>query len=397
MTSHRRNLRRFRSSFLTAAVLIAGVLVRPVRAEEPSSFMVIESNAICRVKPAPSAAVVRRLRLGEVIQVSASLQQEGGRWLSVVFVDGTSEKTCWSSASAIRFDPVKPENALVILAYQAAKRKDKGRFEDYATVDRILASKVYAAALASSGLLQFRRLQVIDRAVSSWDATREAVEKEPAKKAWITEREQMLSYFEPGGSWYVPGEMFWKLYEPNKTAPWADELAWTAAQHSPPTDECMTDCVLDAKIIQGPLRYWIRFPHGGYVKEALRGAVEMATYAAGMACGDRDLASPGIPSDSPAPSELLEKIRSSVSELTAPEKRDLLSQLDEAERRCTDYMPRRGITRTEAEREFGQPVQTSTRREGVLTVETAVFVDAARRISMDFVEGILVRYTILPQ
>ena len=35
-----------------------------------------------------------RLRLGEVIQVTTSLQQEGGRWLGLVFGDGTSSKTC---------------------------------------------------------------------------------------------------------------------------------------------------------------------------------------------------------------------------------------------------------------------------------------------------------------
>ena len=51
----------------------------------------------------------------------------------------------------------------------------------------------------------------------------------------------------------------------------------------------------------------------------------------------------------------------------------------------------------EAEREFGRPIQTSSRLEGTLTVDTAVFVDGSHRIAMDFVEGILVRYTIAPQ
>jgi hypothetical protein len=36
-------------------------------------------------------------------------------------------------------------------------------------------------------------------------------------------------------------------------------------------------------------------------------------------------------------------------------------------------------------------------RSGTLTVETAVFVDGVRRIAMDFVEGVLVPYTVRPE
>ena len=82
--------------------------------------------------------------------------------------------------------------------------------------------------------------------------------------------------------------------------------------------------------------------------------------------------------------------------MIVPEKRELLAHLDQAERRCADYMPRRGITRAEAERELGPPVASSTRKEGTLTVETATFADGKRRLRMEFVEGILVRYNATP-
>jgi hypothetical protein len=55
---------------------------------------------------------------------------------------------------------------------------------------------------------------------------------------------------------------------------------------------------------------------------------------------------------------------------------------------------RKGITRTEAERAFGRPAETSERRDGGLAVTTLVFVVADQRISADFVEDVLVRYTI---
>jgi hypothetical protein len=55
---------------------------------------------------------------------------------------------------------------------------------------------------------------------------------------------------------------------------------------------------------------------------------------------------------------------------------------------------RKGMTRAEAERAFGRPAETSERRDGGLAVTTLVFEVADQRISADFVEDVLVRYTI---
>ena len=55
---------------------------------------------------------------------------------------------------------------------------------------------------------------------------------------------------------------------------------------------------------------------------------------------------------------------------------------------------RKGMTRADAERTFGRPAETSERKDGGLAVTTLVFVIADQRISADFVEDVLVRYTI---
>ena len=57
-------------------------------------------------------------------------------------------------------------------------------------------------------------------------------------------------------------------------------------------------------------------------------------------------------------------------------------------------LPRKGITRAEAEREFGTPIEVSDHREGALTGMTLVFVRDEQRIATDFVEDVLVRYLI---
>lgn len=56
--------------------------------------------------------------------------------------------------------------------------------------------------------------------------------------------------------------------------------------------------------------------------------------------------------------------------------------------------PRKGMLRDEAERAFGRPTSRSQRREGSLTVTVLTFETDDRRISADFVEDVLIRYTV---
>jgi hypothetical protein len=55
---------------------------------------------------------------------------------------------------------------------------------------------------------------------------------------------------------------------------------------------------------------------------------------------------------------------------------------------------RKGMTRAEAERAFGRVVESSERRDGGLAVTTLVFDLGDQRLAADFVEDVLVRYTI---
>jgi hypothetical protein len=56
-------------------------------------------------------------------------------------------------------------------------------------------------------------------------------------------------------------------------------------------------------------------------------------------------------------------------------------------------LPRKGMSRVEAEREFGPPVTASEHREGGLVVTTLRFVRRDQEITADFVEDILVRFS----
>ncbi len=61
---------------------------------------------------------------------------------------------------------------------------------------------------------------------------------------------------------------------------------------------------------------------------------------------------------------------------------------------ASEDVPRKGMLRQDAERDLGRPSDVSERREGALTVVTLVFVRPGRRITAEFVDDVLIRYSI---
>ena len=58
-------------------------------------------------------------------------------------------------------------------------------------------------------------------------------------------------------------------------------------------------------------------------------------------------------------------------------------------------MLRKGLTRAETERLFGTPVSSSERREGGLVVTTLTFNLGDQRITADFIDDVLIRYSLV--
>ena len=57
-------------------------------------------------------------------------------------------------------------------------------------------------------------------------------------------------------------------------------------------------------------------------------------------------------------------------------------------------LPRKGMSRAEAERAFGRPARENERREGDLVITTLIFERRDQDITADFVEDVLVRFSI---
>ena len=100
---------------------------------------------------------------------------------------------------------------------------------------------------------------------------------------------------------------------------------------------------------------------------------------------------PAVPLDMAAPEAIERALSPYVDFSAAPTEGDDLAPPGADDPTGT---LRKGMRRADAERALGKPESFSDRREGTLTVTTLVFVRGEQRISAEFIEGVLIRYTI---
>jgi hypothetical protein len=315
--------------YLLAMWICFGMM--PAAAQELKERMVIGTNVVCRAEPSSSARAELPLQLGDLIGASRETRVDGATWYFDQYHIRGLNPTCWVFGPiTTEFTRSNPEPALIALIDHMLQRRDKVPFAEFVVAENLLSGDLYRDVVRSSGLLQFRKLLLVDRAVRSADAPIGGNEpKDALKKAWALAHEaQGLLHVDPfGGGWYVPSEPLWKLYEMYKDMPWGDDLAWTAAQHTSPTDECYSNCVLKLKIIDGPMQYWTRLPTGKAIREALQKAIADAKYVAELACDDKNPTQASLAVSAP----LLNQIRNSLSSVTAADKPQLLDYLAQAE------------------------------------------------------------------
>ena len=293
----------------------------PLGAQQPfdSLRLAAVTGAVCYTFPDPDAPIANRYHLGETIGASKSTRGTGGRlyYFDSWRVRGISP-TCWVPAYAtIPFDRRHPEGAYAAIAERLLARGDSASFEQLVEAENFLIEPLPNSAsgpspLAESGLVQIRRLMLVDRAASRLDARH--VDDEPLERAWILAHHDLLFYFEPDAAWYLRGDAYWAIIDANIGAPWADAVAWYVAQRPSPSDECDADCYLDM-IRGGPQQYWIRFPSGTSVHKALDLAIRLAGNAVdGLADGNPTRAA-------------IDRVRASLGRVNAPEKARLLGVL----------------------------------------------------------------------
>jgi len=290
--------------------------------------MVLTPTLACFAAPTRSAPVTRSFHLGDILDPERDTLAGGAEWHSTEAMLAGGHAACWIEDSLTAAFIGEPgESLLETVTSRALEPKNQWRFEDLVAAENLLLGP-YQSLLEKSGPLQYARLRIIARASGAADVRGYA----PLDQAWVLSHREYLGDDPFGGGLYVLAPPFWKLYETFKSAPWTDDLAWTASQLRRPTDECYSDCVLTFAIVDGPMQYWSRLPAGQHIVAALDAAAGAAKYASDMACYD-GRKSPAR-SDSPVPAGLVDSIRVSLARVTASEKLRLLQYLKEAEAKC---------------------------------------------------------------
>jgi hypothetical protein len=309
-----------RAGFLLWIIFVVSLgAASPLEAQAMPTRMVIGSNVVCRTEPNPSAPIAQSYLLGDIIAVSRESRQNGEDWYFDQWRVSGQSPACWVYGPlTAEFDRSDPEPALIAVAGHVLQRTDPVRFEDYVEVDNLLTYN-FSSVLASSGLLQFRRLSIIERAVSLPTAEGRLVARNPLMRSWFLSHSDLLKYFEPASRWFLQPETYWSLYDKYDQEPWAEELAWAAAQLWIPGDECYSNCILQA-VSRTFQQYWTRLPNGASINEAIEKAASRAKYALQMACYD-----------SPLPRPLFDQMRTSLTSVTAPGKPEILGFLDKLE------------------------------------------------------------------
>ncbi len=313
------------SSALSAAILLGAGPSLPLKAQERTAMrIVIATNVVCRAEPSVAAPVVASLRLGELFLGSPSSRQDDGIWYN------PRSGRCWTHGSLTHpFDSADRGDSLLVIADRLLGRDDAS-FEEHVEVENLFQTVGFADAVSASPQLQLRRLMITDQAGRRLAA--EVANRDPLKLAWVLAKgETLRGTF--GGTWFVPRELFWDLYDAHEHSDAAEEIAWTAAQLPMNVDECWAACHL--RILVDPYRqYWLRQPSGAHIGEALSRAtalVDRATrYCALIAMEPPYLLERG------SISEGVRELRESLNRVTAAEKEALLAQLDEIEAGCVE-------------------------------------------------------------
>ncbi len=121
-------------------------------------------------------------------------------------------------------------------------------------------------AVDASGSLSLRRLEVID----DWLGTFASFNADPLTRAVVRSLEEEVRHFEPGGMWILHDDAFLTLYERHRGGPEAHEVLWKLAT-SGVNEDCEGEfaCFAHSWIVDRVGRYWVAYPSGSHVAEAV--------------------------------------------------------------------------------------------------------------------------------
>ncbi len=314
--------------YLTLLVLaLQGPLSSWVLNADDGARVVVDTNVKCEFPVTPP--IPYTVLLGMPIRVTQEIKEGGNTWFVGYPAMAPNSACKITAASTAVFHKAEPDALLLTILDHVLARGDV-TFDEFVAVENYLLDsdsrwKSDAGRSRVSGLLQFRWLQLLTGALKTegFNAETPGGFSPALVESWRLNHGDLFEYFGPSGEWYVPTTHFWKIFESNKSAPWAEELVWYIAKLPVQHDECEDVCVLAGYVEQRVLQYWMHFPTGPHIADAL---AEASQQTQGVASGDCESKDDEI--------KLVAEIRDSLSKVTNPTKQAILKSLAEIEQKC---------------------------------------------------------------
>ena len=194
-------------------------------------------------------------------------------------------------------------------------------------------------AVERSPILGLRRLEVLEEvfATAGWSV-------DPLTLAVIETLDSDLRYIEYAGGWSLRDDAVVNLYERYRGQPEAHEILWHIASASALHD-CEGDlaCFIEAEILNRVARYWVDYPEGPHMTDAVVRAVDRlgsrlqgCRTARDAEQGSQEAEWLAVVDWDERGAEAVRQLRSTLSEVGEATKAPLLRLLDDLERCATE-------------------------------------------------------------
>ena len=322
----------------------AGDAIPPREPPEPAppgsrELAIIAPDVACRRTPAAAALGGATLSLDHhFLAQSPDTSVAGDAW-TLVFDD------CWVPASLTA--PTADHEHVLAIADRFIAASEGRSAENLLWVYSVLARRAggHRDAVEASALLGMRRLELLE----AWLTTFDSFGVDPLTLALVRSLDAEVWYFEPGGHWTLSDDAWLALHERHRGSPDAHEIIWKLANSQAHEDcEGSMACYAHVWVVNRVARYWVAYPDGPRVAEAVASARDRLRGAV-QACEAAEDAPPGSPEaglwDSAdwtrAGAAVARELRESLRDVS-PEDRAPMIELLDALQKCAGRNPQHG-------------------------------------------------------
>ena len=258
----------------------AGLAPTNAAAPQETTFgVLISPNVVCRVAPSGSATVAGVYRqTGDgwrerVLVGDTAFDAEGERWVAVERI-WLGFGRCWVPDALVV--PYNEADLFLAMADRLLAMPDAVALADWVTAYNYFGLRRYGEPADDSAVRQLRRLEVLMRALQVAQAGLTG-QPDPLALAWLESLGDEVEYSADRRGvtrWVVSRKALDALYDEHRADPAAPEILWKSVRYPYDPDECFRSLQCQYGLpLDGVSRYWLAFPDGVFVGEAVWTAI----------------------------------------------------------------------------------------------------------------------------